>query len=141
MKKTVLISYQDDREVDLLSDFLLGMDYRVETSRTIAEMLQMVKNISIQVLLLGDEMEGVKAWNIIAVVKEIAPKVQVIMISSEGSLDWVRRLREAGIFYQAMKPVDPKEIKSAVACAFEKIERESFNQGSISFFIPRTVSA
>jgi hypothetical protein len=59
--------------------------------------------------------------------------VQVIVISSEESLGPVRRLRGTGIFYQAMKPADPEEIRSAVECAFDKIERENLRP---FFFIP-----
>jgi enoyl reductase-like protein len=59
------------------------------------------------------------------------------MISSEESLRLVRRLRGAGIFYQAMKPVDMEEIRSAVQCAFEKIERENEKEGFFSFLIPK----
>ncbi|OGP60318.1 MAG: hypothetical protein A2162_10885 [Deltaproteobacteria bacterium RBG_13_52_11b] len=57
----------------------------------------------------------------------------MIVISSEESLGSVRRLRGAGIFYQAMKPVDLEEIRSAVECAFEKIERENLRP---FFFLP-----
>jgi hypothetical protein len=53
----------------------------------------------------------------------------------------VRRLRGAGIFYQAMKPVDLEEIRSAVECAFEKIERENLKEGFFSFLIPQMVPA
>jgi hypothetical protein len=63
------------------------------------------------------------------------------MISSEESLGLARRLRGAGIFYQAMKPVDLKEIRSAVECAFEKIERENVREGFFSFLIPNMVPA
>jgi hypothetical protein len=36
-----------------------------------------------------------------------------------------------------MKPVDMEEIRSAVQCAFEKIERESEKEGFFSFLIPK----
>ena len=73
--------------------------------------------------------------------KRINPRIQVIMISSEESLDLARRLRCAGIFYQAMKPVDLEEIRSAVECAFEKIKRENLKEGYFSVLIPKMVPA
>jgi DNA-binding NtrC family response regulator len=90
---------------------------------------------------LDDEIEGVKACDVVPLFKKISWKIQVIMTSSEGSLSLARRLRGAGIFYQAMKPVDLEEIKSAVECAFEKIERESPRQGFFPFLIPGRVPA
>jgi hypothetical protein len=40
-----------------------------------------------------------------------------------------------------MKPVDLEEIRSAVECAFEKIERENLREGLFPFFIPKLVPA
>jgi DNA-binding NtrC family response regulator len=139
MKKTILISNRDDQEVDSLSAFFHKIGYRVETARLLVDMLNKVRSTNIQVLLLDDEIEGVKAWDLIPLVKKIKPWLQVIMISSEGSIDWVRRLRRAGIFYQAMKPVDLEEVESAVTCAFEKIERERLREEPFSFFVPGRV--
>jgi DNA-binding NtrC family response regulator len=139
--KTILIAYQDDLWTRSLSTFFHGIGYRVEITRVVSEMIRKVRNGNIHVVLLDDEIEGVKACDVVPLLKKINSRVQVIMISSEGSLSLVRRLRGAGIFYQAMKPVDLEEIKSAVECAFEKIERENVKEGFFSFLIPEMVPA
>ncbi len=135
--KTILIAYQDDLWVKSLSTFFHGIGYRVETARAVSEIIQRVRRGKIQVVLMEDEVEGVKAWDVVSLLKKINPRIQVIMISSEGSLSLVRRLRGAGIFYQAMKPIDLEEIRSAVDCAFEKIEREKSKEGFLSFLFPK----
>ena len=107
----------------------------------VSETIRKVRNRNIHVVLLDDEIEGVKACDLVPLFKKIDDKVQVIVISSEASIGLVKRLRGAGIFYQAMKPVDLEEIKSAVECAFEKIERESLREGFFPFLFPREVPA
>jgi len=139
--KSILIAYQDDLWARSLSTFLHGIGYRVETAKMISEMIRKVRNGKIQVVLLDDEIEGVKACDLVPLFKKINERVQVIVISSEASLGVVKRLRGAGIFYQAMKPVDLEEIKSAVECAFEKIERENLKEGFFPFLIPGRVPA
>ncbi len=139
--KTVLIAYQDDLWARSLSTFFHGIGYRVETTKMVSEMIQKVRKGSIHVVLLDDEMEGVKACDLVPLFKKIDDKIQVIVISSDLSLGLVKRLRGAGIFYQAMNPVDLEEVKSAVECAFEKIERESLKEGFFPFLIPRRVPA
>ena len=141
MKKTILIAYQDDLWAKSLSTFFHGIGYRVETAKMVSDMIRKVRKANIYVVLLDDEFEGVKACDLVPLFKKINERVQIIVISSEASLGLVKRLRGAGIFYQAMKPVDPEEIKSAVECAFEKIERESVKEGFFPFFIPRRVPA
>ena len=135
--KKILIAYQDDLWVRSLTTYFHGQGYRVETAKALSEMIRKIQNGHFQVLLLDDEIEGLKACDIVSLLKKVNPKIQVIMISSEESLGPVRRLRGAGIFYQAMKPVDMEEIRSAVECAFEKIERENEKEGFFSFLIPK----
>jgi len=117
------------------------MGYRVEVAKLVSDMIRKVRNGNIQVLLLDDEIEGVKACDLVPVFKKINSRIQVIVISSEESIGLVKRLRGTGIFYQAMKPADLEEIRSAVECAFEKVEKENLKEGFFSFFIPRVVPA
>ena len=123
--KTILIVYQDDLWARSLSTFFDGMGYRVEMTKMVSEMIREVRKNNLHVVLLDDEIEGIEACDLVPLLKKINDKIQIIAISSEASLGFVKRLRGAGIFYQAMKPVDLEEIKSAVECAFEKIEREN----------------
>lgn len=140
--QTILIAYQDDLWVRSFSTFFHGAGYRVETAKVVSEMIRRVRSGAIDLVLLDDEIEGVKACDIVPLLKRINGRLQVIVISSEESLGPVRRLRGAGIFYQAMKPVDLEELRSAVGCAFEKIERERpLREGFLTFFIPRGVPA
>jgi len=139
--KTILIAYQDDLWARSLSTFFHGIGYRVETAKMLSEMIRKVRKRNIHVVLLDDEMEGVKACDLVPLFKKIDEKIQVIVISSDLSLGLVKRLRGAGIFYQAVKPVDLEEIKSAVECAFQKIERENVKEGFFPFLIPRRVPA
>ncbi len=139
--KTILIAYEDDLWTKSLSTFFHGIGYRIETARIVSEMIRKVRKGNIQVVLLDDEIEGVKACDLVPLFKKIEDKIQIIVISSEASLGLVKRLRGAGIFYQAMKPVDLEEIKSAVECAFEKIERESLKEEYFPFLFPRRVPA
>ncbi|OGQ12542.1 MAG: hypothetical protein A2026_07890 [Deltaproteobacteria bacterium RBG_19FT_COMBO_46_12] len=139
--KMILIAYQDDHGTRSLSTFFHGMGYKVETAKVISEMIRRIRKGNVQVILIDDEIEGVKACDVVPLLKNINPKIQVIVISSEESIGLVKRLRGAGIFYQAMKPVDLGEVKAAVACAFEKIQRENPKEGFFSFLSPELVPA
>ena len=138
--KIVLMAYQDDSWVKSLSPMFHNMGYRVETTKVVSEIIRKVRGKDV-VVLLDDEMEGVKAFDLIPLFKRLNPRVQMIVISSEESLGLAKRLRGAGIFYQAMKPIDLEEIRSAVTCAFEKIEREQPERWFIPFLLPGRVPA
>jgi DNA-binding NtrC family response regulator len=130
--KTILIAYQDDHWTRSVSSFFHGVGYKVETARSMSEIIRRVRKGNIHVILIDDEIEGVKACDVVPLLKNIHPKIQIIVISSEESIGLVKRLRGAGIFYQAMKPIDLGEVKAAVECAFGKIERENAREGFFS---------
>ena len=140
--KTILVAYQDDLWANSLSSFFHDRSgYRVEAAKMVSEMIRKVRKGNIHVVLLEDEIEGVKACDLVPLLKKIDDKIQIIVISSDASLGLAKRLRGAGIFYQAMKPVDLEEVKSAVSCAFGKIEREGLKDGFLPFFVPERVPA
>jgi len=140
--KIILIAYQDDMMARSLSTYFHDKGYQVEVARVVSEVIRRIRKGNVHVVLLDDEIEGVKACDVVPLLKKISWKIQVIMISSEGSLSLARRLRGAGIFYQAMKPVDLEEIKSAVECAFDKIQREHLKEeGFFSFLLPQMTPA
>ncbi len=139
--KTILIAYQDDLGTRSLSTFFHGIGYKVETTKVMSEMIRKIRKGTIHVILIDDEIEGVKACDAVPLLKKINSKIQIIVISSEECIGLVKRLRGAGIFYQAMKPVDLSEVKAAVECAFEKIQRESTKEGFFPFLAPEMVPA
>jgi len=132
--KIVLIAYQDDFLLGSLSPLSSEQGYQVEATMRMGEITRRIRGNNASVILLDDELEGIKAHDLALFLKRLNPRIQIIAISSMGTLGETKRLREAGIFYQAMKPVDLEEVRSAIACAFDKIERER-PQGSFFQFL------
>ncbi len=138
---TIVLAYQDDSWIKPLFASFSGMGYRVETTTSVSEVIRKVRGRGMQVVLLDDQMEEIGACDLVPLFKRLNPRVQIIVISSQESIGLAKRLREAGIFYQAMKPVDPEEIRSAVACAFDKIDREQPEGWFVPLLLPREVLA
>jgi len=134
--KVVLVAYQHDSLLKSFSPLSSDTGCRIEATTQVSDILRRMRGKDPGVILLDDELEGIKAHDLVPLLKKLNPRVQIIVISSEGSIGETKRLREAGIFYQAMKPVDLEEIRSAVACAFEKIEREQPEGWFVPLFLP-----
>jgi DNA-binding NtrC family response regulator len=126
--KKILIVYEDDLWARSLSADFNAAGFKIEMTGLLSDMIRKVRTGDFAVVLLDDEIEGIKACDVVSLLKKIDWRLQVIVVSSVESLEVVRRLRGEGIFYQAMKPVDVDEIRSAVQCAFGKIERERLRE-------------
>ncbi len=138
----ILIAYQDDPWVETFMAFFYGEDYRITRAASVGELIKKVRSGDFHVIVLDEVLEGMKACELVPLLKKINGKVQIIVMSSEGSLPSVRQLRRTGIFYHALKPVDMGELRSAVGCAFEKIEREHpVTEGFFPFWFAGRVTA
>ena len=142
VSRRILVAYQDDHVAQSVLTYFQDAGYRVDAATMVSDVLRKVKGGAIEVVLMDDELEGIRAYDLVPVLKGMNGGVQVIVVSSEERLGFVRRLRGAGIFYHAMKPVDLEELKSAVECAFEKVEKEkSAGRVILSFLVPARVPA
>jgi len=142
VSRRILVAYQDEHLGQSVLTYFQDAGYRVDAATMVSEVLRKVKGGAIEVVLMDDELEGIRAYDLVPVLKGMNGGVQVIVVSSEERLGFVKRLRGAGIFYHAMKPVDVLELKSAVECAFEKVEKErSVGRGFLSFLVPGRVPA
>jgi len=142
VSRRILVAYQDEQLGQSVLTYFQDAGYRVDAATMVSEVLRKVKGGAIEVVLMDDELEGIRAYDLVPVLKGMKGGVQVIVVSSEERLGFVKRLRGAGIFYHAMKPVDLQELKSAVECAFEKVEKErSVGRGFLSFLVPGRVPA
>ena len=138
----ILIAYRVDQWLEPFMAFYRGEEYRTAKTDSVGGLIKKVRSGEFHVVLLDEDLEGIKASELVPLVKSISDRVQVIVVSSEGSLPSVRQLRRAGVFYHALKPVDMDELKSAVGCAFKKIEREhSVAESFFSLWLAGRVTA
>jgi len=69
--ETFLIIYKDDFWARSLVPFFHGRGYRVETAKAVGDMIRKVRNGNIHVVLMDDEIEGVKAIDLVNLVKKM----------------------------------------------------------------------
>ena len=124
--KTVLIAETNEEEREYLSIALASEGYKVETAKASSEMIKKLHNKSdVGVIIMDVNMPGVRAYEVIPIVKKINRRIPIIVMSSDNSIDLARKVRQVGIFYYAMKPLDIEEMKLVVRDAFKKVSRET----------------
>lgn len=101
--------------------------YQVKTTMSAAMLIYNLLRKHFPVVLLGDSIEGnIQIHNLLRLMKASDPQVAIILISDDISLQQVRKARELGIFFHALRPVnteDWQELTLAIACAFKKRTR------------------
>lgn len=119
----LLIADRDEETRRRIAGYFSGSEYSVIEADSVDVVLRDVLKKEARVILLGSEFDGLSAMEMIPLLKKCNQNLTIIFISNEESLPLIRRLRQEGIFYHALKPVnsdDREEIKQVVHCAFHK---------------------
>jgi DNA-binding NtrC family response regulator len=119
--RNILIVDKDPKARQQLADFFLESNYLVETSGSAAYLVAHIIQKHQPIVLLGSAFEEkISTADVISLLRECNKHLSIILISDEKSPEKLRRIREEGIFYHALKPQcreDNEELRSVVECA------------------------
>lgn len=127
-EKVILIADKDNESRKQVADFFRKEGYQVETTDSAVHVLcTILEKHTPVVLLTNDFDQKVGSGDLIQLLKQCNRSLAIILVADEVPLPLVRKLRQEGIFYHALKPssgMDQEEIRLAVECAFDKTRKE-----------------
>lgn len=129
----VLIADSDVDARKQMADLFIEAGYNVMVTNTAANAIYGILKKTAQVVLLGNQFDDFNAGDLVPLLKKCNRDLTIILISDNTSLPLIRKLRKEGIFYHALKPVQPEdreEIRQAVQCAFDTIANNRRNAGA-----------
>lgn len=122
-KPNILIAEKDFATRLYLVRCAAESGYPVATMNSVAPLLCNLMRNRLPVVLLDDSFEGtIQIVDLIYLIKRSNPQTTIILISDDISLLQMRKARELGLFYHALKPVAPQdwqELTKAMECAVQ----------------------
>ena len=118
-RKTVLIVDDDERIRDTLTA-VLRRDYRVLRAATGEAALQIMEKEDIELMLLDVRLPGISEFEVLKIVKENYPYVEVIVISVMKELDAAIEAMRHGAYHYISKDFDFDGVNRLVANASER---------------------
>ena len=135
-KPSILIAEMDFTTRMQLVRTAATAGYQVKTTMSVAKLLYNLLRQRYPVVLLGDSIEeNIQIPNLVRLMKASDPRVAIILVSDDISLQQIRKARELGIFFHALKPVnseDLQELSLAMSCALKKTTRHAPLRGATS---------
>jgi len=122
VRKHARIGIMDsDREsVERLLKELGIRGYKSEAIEQTNILLRKVKNNLIDILILGVDAWGGGRFELISWIKKLNRSLPIIAVSGDDSLETAAKVREQGVFFYAIKPLDMHEIDIAVRNALAR---------------------
>lgn len=119
--RKVMIVDRDVSTQKKMAEFFKKSNYEVITTDSAAYAIAQIVRKNQPIVILGDSFEEqISAVDVIALMRRCNRNLRIILVSDDSSLETLRRIREDGIFYHALKPVnqeDNEELISVVECA------------------------
>jgi len=115
-----------------MAELFSDAGYQVSAPSSVAEALVGILKKTAKVVLLSTRFDELLATELIPLLKQCNRDLSIILVASELPMALLRKARREGIFYHALKPVQPgdeEELREAVRCAFDKAKQHEHNDG------------
>ncbi len=124
--RKILIADRNEKARKEMATFFENSHFEVETTASAAYAIAKIVQKNEPIVILGDSFEEkIAAGDVIALMRKCNKNLRIILVSDDSSLETLRRVREDGIFYHALRPhnqQDNEELRSAVECAVEDFQ-------------------
>jgi FixJ family two-component response regulator len=120
----LLIADSDIATRKQMANLLIGDGYDVMVTDSAAKAIDNVLRKTTQVLLLGTELDAFNSAELVPLLKKCNRNLMIILIADNTPLPLMRKVRQEGIFYHALRPVEPEdeeEIRQVVKYAVDSL--------------------
>jgi DNA-binding NtrC family response regulator len=128
----LLIADEDLATRKQMAELFIDAGYQVTVPSSVAGALYGILKKTVKVVLLSTRFDELLATELIPLLKKANRDLTIILVASELPLALLRKARHEGIFYHALKPVQPadeEELRQVVKCAFEKAKQHEHHDG------------
>ncbi len=122
----LLIADKDRGTRRRMANLLIEAVYDVTVTNSAMKTIEGVRKKRAQVVLLGSELGEFTFVELVPLLKRCNRKLTIVLIADDTPLSLIRKVREEGIFYHALRPAEPEdeeEIRQVVKCAVENLAR------------------
>ena len=117
VRMNIIVASNDDTLRRSLADLLTGPSDSVEMTPKSSDLIRWVLDKDFDVIVVDVELLGMDGVESLPILKQVRPKVPIVMISSDTSTDVSRQIAEAGVFYHFVKPVNATDLIQVVRAA------------------------
>jgi len=119
-EKRILIIDPDAKEREDISMFLKKENYFVETGKGLTDAIKKISEGGFSCLVMDVDLPEMKGYEAVPILKNIDPKIKVIMTTKKNTKRLEAKVREQDIFFYFIKSFGKEELKLAINNAFNK---------------------
>jgi len=118
-EKRILVIDPDSKERKDLALFFKNQDYYVETGRGLPDAIRRISDGNFNCLIMDVNLPEMKGYEAVPIIKNIDPKIKVIMTTKKNTKKLEAKVREQDIFFYFIKSFGKDELRLAINNAFK----------------------
>ena len=118
----ILVVDADDEAGRLLAEHFARRGFRASHTGTGQDALDLAHAGRLRVAIVDVALRDMSGHALVSRLKEIEPRVQVLMTAGDYRPEFEVRARQIGILHYALKPTDPDRIEAVVAKALGVVQ-------------------
>ncbi len=127
-RKRILIIDPDTQMRNEYLSLFCADDCEIDLCSGITKAIEKIQNIRFDCVIMDVDLPDIKGYKAVKILKAIDPKTEVIMTTSQNSLDLETEVRKQNIFYYYIKTFKKEELKLAVKNVFKKLGKDRKEQ-------------
>ncbi|MBI5190078.1 MAG: response regulator [Nitrospirae bacterium] len=122
---TILIGSSEAETRDLLSGLIGGkLGKKATCVHETSDLLLEVLDKQVDLIIIDVDLAGLPIAKTIQIIRKCRPRVPVIALSGDYSVETGSSVMEQGVFYYMYKPIDMESLEEIIRSALKKLERE-----------------
>ncbi len=117
-EKRILIIDPTYDECMVMASFIRSEGFEVDTGRSLADALKQLNEAYYPCLIMDAELPEMKGYEAVSILKNIHPRIKIIMTTRKNTRELEAKVREQDIFFYFIKSFDKNELKLAIHNAF-----------------------
>jgi DNA-binding NtrC family response regulator len=118
MEKRILIIDPNCTERTVMAAFLRGENFHVETGKGLPDAIKKISASGYDCLIMDVNLPEMKGYEAVSIIKNIDPKIKIIMTTKKNTKRLEAKVREQDIFFYFIKSFGKEELKLAIHNAF-----------------------
>lgn len=115
--RIILIATPEPHTRQQILDWISSQGYRVAAVERGSDVLLAVAEDNIRLVILDLSIQEPSGAKTVEILKKIRPRLPVIVLSGDHSIETGRQVLQHGVFYYLLKPLDAKELDQVVQTA------------------------
>lgn len=124
MKRNLIIASEEEAFAEFLFFHLSDFPLKISRVHVLSELLWKIREKEGDLLIMDSILEGIPNYELIPLIKKSNPHLPIIALTGDSSLETSQKIRQEGVFFLAMKPIDLEEIRTVIEDALRMFEEK-----------------